>query len=146
VLAAALLVAWGCSAGGASPGQAGAGPAQATPGGGTVQGKGQELRPDGSAPAGEDPPFLALTDAEEAEEVLSEQPPKDLLGKLRGGGYVLAFRHAATDWTDLDDPVRDLGDPSTQRLLAPTGRAQAAAVGDALDALQVPVGEAYSSP
>jgi hypothetical protein len=39
-----------------------------------------------------------------------------LVGRLRRGGYILAFRHAATDFS-MTDTTRDLRDCSRQRNL-----------------------------
>jgi broad specificity phosphatase PhoE len=69
---------------------------------------------------------------------------------LRAGGYVLYFRHAATDWSGTDR-VRAAGewtscDPARMRQLSPDGRATARAIGAALRALGIPVGRVLASP
>jgi virginiamycin B lyase len=69
-----------------------------------------------------------------------------LVSALRRGGYVLYFRHAATD------PVPDDADPvvlsncGTQRNLSARGRTQARATGSAIERLDIPIGEVLASP
>lgn len=72
-----------------------------------------------------------------------------LLEALRGGGYNLYFRHAATDWSG-SDRVRGPGswtscEPDEMRQLSEAGREQAAAIGRALRALEIPVGRVVAS-
>ena len=69
-----------------------------------------------------------------------------LMSALRRGGYVLYFRHAATDPVPDDaDPVV-LSDCETQRNLSARGRMQARAVGSAIARLDIPIGEVLASP
>jgi hypothetical protein len=69
-----------------------------------------------------------------------------LLAALQRGGYVLYFRHTATDFSRNDSGMRAYDDCANQRLLSAQGRADAAAIGERLRALRLPVGEAYASP
>lgn len=73
-----------------------------------------------------------------------------LLDALRGGGFHLYFRHAATDWSQQDRSARagDWAscDPARMRQLSDAGRATALAVGAAIRRLQVPVGQVLASP
>ena len=69
-----------------------------------------------------------------------------LLDELRSGGLVLACRHAATDRSRPDARTVDFGDPSTQRVLSPEGRRQAARMGNALRELEIPLGPVLASP
>ena len=69
----------------------------------------------------------------------------ELVEALRGGGYVLYLRHAQTPEDGTDQPG-SLGDCSRQRLLDDAGRADARALGEAVRALEVPVGEVLASP
>lgn len=69
-----------------------------------------------------------------------------LLDALRGGGYVLLFRHAATDYGQSDVDKQDLENCLTQRNLSEQGRQQAAAIGQAFRQLQIPVGAVLASP
>src|SRR5215831_18556677 len=62
-----------------------------------------------------------------------------LLAALRGGGYVLFFRHAATDFGQNDDNMTGYEDCSTQRNLTDKGRADARAIGTELRTLAIPV-------
>jgi phosphohistidine phosphatase SixA len=65
---------------------------------------------------------------------------------LRRGGYVIYFRHAATDPVPDDaDPVI-FADCSTQRNLSAAGRMQAGAIGEAMERLGVSIGSVLSSP
>lgn len=69
-----------------------------------------------------------------------------LWSALRGGGHVLFIRHAQTDPGVGDPPGFRLEQCATQRNLSDEGRAQARALGAALRARQVPLGEVLSSP
>ena len=69
----------------------------------------------------------------------------ELVEALRGGGHVLYLRHAQTPEDGTDQPG-SLGDCSRQRLLDDAGRADARALGEAVRALDVPVGEVLASP
>ena len=68
-----------------------------------------------------------------------------LVERLRRGGHVLAFRHAATDFSTTDT-TRDLRDCSRQRNLNAEGRRQARSVGRAFRRLAIPVGRVLASP
>jgi virginiamycin B lyase len=61
---------------------------------------------------------------------------------LRRGGFVIYFRHTATDQTQTDS---DLSRCETQRNLNEQGRADARAIGQAFKALNIPVGQVLSS-
>jgi phosphohistidine phosphatase SixA len=65
-----------------------------------------------------------------------------LIDALRRGGFVIYFRHAATDRTQTDS---DLSRCETQRNLNEQGRADARAIGAAFQVLRIPVGEVLSS-
>jgi phosphohistidine phosphatase SixA len=68
-----------------------------------------------------------------------------LVQALRGGGYVILMRHAATE-AKLDADTVDLGDCATQRNLSPEGRAAARAIGGRVAALGLPIGDVQASP
>jgi virginiamycin B lyase len=77
-----------------------------------------------------------------------DAPSPSLVDGLRRGGYVLVFRHAATDFSMSDetrDP-RELRDCARQRNLNAEGRRQSRAIGSALRRLQIPIGEVLASP
>jgi phosphohistidine phosphatase SixA len=69
-----------------------------------------------------------------------------VLGELRKGGFVIYFRHGATDQTGSSDDAADLAKCETQRNLSAEGRAQATQIGKAFQALRIPVGTVTTSP
>jgi virginiamycin B lyase len=78
----------------------------------------------------------------------TERPPAStqrLVERLREGGFILAFRHAATDLTTTD-MTGDLSDCSRQRNLNRTGRRQAREIGRSFRRLDIPVGSVLASP
>jgi phosphohistidine phosphatase SixA len=72
--------------------------------------------------------------------------PDALLEALREGGLVIHWRHAITDRSRRDGDLSDMTRCERQRLLSEAGRDQARAMGSALAALGVPVGEVITSP
>jgi virginiamycin B lyase len=78
----------------------------------------------------------------------SADASSSLVDRLRRGGYVLAFRHAATDFSMPDEPrdVRQLRDCTRQRNLSAAGRRQSRAIGSALRRLGIPIGQVLASP
>lgn len=72
---------------------------------------------------------------------------RNLLAKLRKGGYVLYLRHGYTDNSRPDQfPNVDLADCNTQRLLNDQGRALMREVGKSLLKAKIPLGEIIVSP
>lgn len=75
---------------------------------------------------------------------------KALVEALRSGGYNIYFRHAQTDWSQSDYINRagdwESCDSSRVRQLAAGGRRTARAVGNAMRALNIPVGQVLASP
>lgn len=73
-----------------------------------------------------------------------------LVAALQRGGYVIAFRHAATDWSQRDmqhtHEMWSNPEPSRMRQLSEAGRVQARAIGEAIRVLGVPVGQVLASP
>jgi hypothetical protein len=69
-----------------------------------------------------------------------------LVEKLRKGGYVIFFRHAATDWAQRDQSYADFENRSGQRNLSEVGKAQAQAIGKSFKALSIPVDSIFVSP
>ena len=90
---------------------------------------------DVTAPAPSSAPDLA--------HALTDRP---LLQALRSGGYTLYFRHTSTDFSRLDGSMKDYRDCSNQRMLSSQGRDEARAIGRAIAALRIPVGEVLASP
>jgi len=75
---------------------------------------------------------------------------KALIEALRNGGYTIYFRHAQTDWSQ-SDKIGERGDwtscdPERVRQLSGDGRATARSVGEAIRALDIPVGRVLASP
>ena len=68
-----------------------------------------------------------------------------LADALRDGGYVIYFRHAATDFSQEDTDTRNLRNCRTQRNLTAQGRSDARAIGRAFRRLQIPVGVVLAS-
>ncbi len=71
--------------------------------------------------------------------------PDPLVGALRAGGLTLVMRHAATDATVVNGRER-IGSCARQRNLSGAGREQARAIGRAVRALRIPIGEVRASP
>ncbi len=69
-----------------------------------------------------------------------------LLSALRSGGYVLYFRHTATDFGQNDEKMSGYEDCANQRNLTDAGRADARAIGAAIRSLGIPIGEVLASP
>lgn len=79
-------------------------------------------------------PAVAAADGAELAEAISA---------LRGGGHVVAFRHAATTRGGID---RIEWPRHRQRLLSAEGIADSRAIGEAFGTLGIPVGEVLASP
>jgi broad specificity phosphatase PhoE len=75
----------------------------------------------------------------------SSPPVDDVLQMLRGGGYVIVFRHGATHPDQADTDPLNLDNVAKQRQLNDKGRADAKAVGEVFKATGVPIGRSYSS-
>jgi len=65
---------------------------------------------------------------------------------LRTGGYVIYFRHTATDFSKSDSQMRTYGDCTNQRLLSDVGRQDARDIGLRIRALRPAQGEVLASP
>jgi phosphohistidine phosphatase SixA len=65
---------------------------------------------------------------------------------LRAGGYILYFRHAATDMSQNDARMTSFEDCPAQRNLTDRGRADARAIGVAIRGLGIPIGKVRASP
>ena len=74
------------------------------------------------------------------------RPEPELVKALREGGYVIVFRHSLTDWAQRDTDGEHFENRAAQRNLSKEGEAQAAAIGKAIEALDVPIGSVLSSP
>ena len=69
-----------------------------------------------------------------------------LVRALQRGGYVIVMRHASSPREVPDKQTANPDNVKPERQLDATGRATAAAMGKALRALNVPIGEIYTSP
>jgi phosphohistidine phosphatase SixA len=69
-----------------------------------------------------------------------------LVERLRGGGYVLVFRHSTTDWGQRDAEITNFEDRTTQRNLSKPGEAQATQIGKDITSLRIPIGAVKASP
>jgi broad specificity phosphatase PhoE len=69
-----------------------------------------------------------------------------LLAALKRGGFVVYFRHTATDFSKNDSAMQGFDDCDNQRPLSEQGRRDAIAIGRRIRALGLPVGEALASP
>jgi virginiamycin B lyase len=65
---------------------------------------------------------------------------------VSNGGVTLVIRHAATDYSKLDDDPVDLADCRTQRNLSAQGRAEARAIGRHVRRLGARIGRVLASP
>jgi Histidine phosphatase superfamily (branch 1) len=68
-----------------------------------------------------------------------------LVAALKDGGYVLVFRHGATDDSQKDVYPFKFDDMAAQRQLSEQGRGMARELGQAFKKLGVPIGEVYTS-
>jgi broad specificity phosphatase PhoE len=75
----------------------------------------------------------------------SGMPTAELLQTLRGGGYIIVFRHGGTHADQADTDPLNHNNVAKQRHLNDRGRAEARAVGEAFRAAGVPIGKVYSS-
>lgn len=89
-----------------------------------------------------------LSSADEASEIPEDHiaMTQDAVQALSQGGYVIYFRHAATDHETVDTDRENLENCATQRNLSDLGRAQAEAIGTAFGLLDIPVDDVLSSP
>lgn len=80
-------------------------------------------------------------------EAASAQSENQLINSLQRGGYVIYFRHAATDYsqTDVREEQEWWKNCQTHRNLSQAGRSQADAIGTALRTLDIPIGQVLSS-
>src|SRR5258707_674609 len=75
-----------------------------------------------------------------------ELAPAQLLAELLKGGYILYFRHAATDLSQNDERMKSYEDCANQRNLIDRGRSEARAAAAAIRNLGIPVGRVLASP
>jgi phosphohistidine phosphatase SixA len=68
-----------------------------------------------------------------------------LVEALQQGGYVIYFRNAASDLSQTDSDTQNLGNCEKQRNLIDRGRREAGIIGEAFQALDIPIGRVLSS-
>ncbi|WP_341908885.1 histidine phosphatase family protein [Polaromonas sp. YR568] len=81
-----------------------------------------------------------------APEPSARMAPQQLAAALQGGGYVIYFRHTATDFSRNDANMKGYADCANQRPLNEQGRADARAIGQHVKRLGLPVTEVFASP
>ncbi|HJT86560.1 MAG TPA: histidine phosphatase family protein [Bryobacteraceae bacterium] len=69
-----------------------------------------------------------------------------LVTALRQGGYVIVMRHASSPSQPPEAHAADPENTGRERQLDEKGRTTAAAMGEALRRLKIPIGEIFSSP
>lgn len=69
-----------------------------------------------------------------------------LLSELRGGGYVIYFRHTSTDFSRDDSRSKSDDDCDNQRPLTDKGREEARQIGAAFRDLKIPIARVLASP
>jgi len=69
-----------------------------------------------------------------------------LVKALRQGGYVIVMRHASSPREVPDKAAANPDNVNLERQLDETGRATAAAMGNALRDLKIPIGDIFTSP
>jgi phosphohistidine phosphatase SixA len=75
----------------------------------------------------------------------SAEESRELVSALKHGGYVIVFRHGATDDSQKDIYPFNFDDMKTQRQLSEKGRDMARQIGAAIKKLGIPIGEIYTS-
>jgi len=75
----------------------------------------------------------------------SAEESRELVSALKHGGYVIVFRHGATDDNQKDIYPFNFDDMKTQRQLSEKGRDMARQIGAAVEKLGIPVGQIYTS-
>jgi Histidine phosphatase superfamily (branch 1) len=98
-----------------------------------------------AASAAQDAPAIANAESSAPSPAAALQGAS-LLAALRGGGFVVYFRHTATDFSRGDAGMRDYADCANQRLLSEQGRRDAREIGRSIRTLGLPVAEALASP
>src|SRR4030042_1512798 len=68
-----------------------------------------------------------------------------LAGAMQQGGYVIVFRHGATNRDQADTDPLHLDNIAKQRLLSEPGKGVARQVGEAFKRLGIPLGKVYTS-
>ncbi len=88
------------------------------------------------------------TTAEIVEQMKAETDAENrkIIDLLREGGFVIYIRHASTDWSQKDVEPYQFYDCAKQRNLDAHGREEAMKIGEAFNALNIPIAKVLSSP
>lgn len=86
--------------------------------------------------------FLALASATAHAQTVDV---KVLAERLKQGGYVIVFRHGATNRDQADTDPLNYDNTAKQRLLSEGGKALATQVGASFKALKIPIGTVHTS-
>ena len=70
---------------------------------------------------------------------------KALAEAMKQGGYVIVFRHGATNRDQADTDPLNYDNVAKQRLLSESGKELAKQVGESFKALSIPIGKVYTS-
>ena len=88
---------------------------------------------------------LALASCAQAPQQAPTQEAITVVKSLQAGGYVIVFRHGATNRDMADTDPLNLDNVAKQRQLSERGRQVARDVGAAFKTLQIPIGQVYTS-
>lgn len=88
---------------------------------------------------------LLLGGCAQAPQQAPTQEARAVVKLLQAGGYVIVFRHGATNRDQADTDPLNLDNVAKQRQLSERGRQVARDVGAAFKTLQIPLGEVYTS-
>ena len=84
--------------------------------------------------------------APRSSEAVHTLAPALLVAELKRGGYLIYFRHTATDFAQNDASSKSFDDCAHQRNLTAAGRAQARAIGAAIRSLDFKIAKVVASP
>lgn len=87
---------------------------------------------------------FSLSHAESVSENILSTP--ELLKTLQSGGHIIYMRHGPTNHNQKDTARNALDDCSKQRNLSVQGRELIKNIGQAIKALEIPIGDVLSSP
>jgi phosphohistidine phosphatase SixA len=76
----------------------------------------------------------------------AQQTAPDLVAALRSGGQVIVMRHASSPREAPDKATANPDNIKLERQLDEAGRSSAVAMGKAIRALKIPIGEVFTSP
>jgi broad specificity phosphatase PhoE len=88
---------------------------------------------------------LVLGGCAQAPQQAPTQEAQAVVKSLQAGGYVIVFRHGATNRDMADTDPLNLDNVAKQRQLSERGRQVARDVGAAFKTLQIPIGQVYTS-